>query len=63
MSSHLRQLLPSLQEPQVKLMFFCGVSQGRFRNSRRDVSIVGMDRQPWEGVMSSPSLEVCTEEG
>ena len=47
----------------MKVIFSCGVSQGRFRNNRRDVSATRMDGQPWGGVMSSPSLEMCTEEG
>ena len=47
----------------MKVIFSCGVSQGRFRNNRRDVSTARMDGQPWGGVMNSPSLEVCTEEG
>ena len=47
----------------MKVIFSCGVSQGRFRNNRRDVSTARMDGQPWGRVMSSPSLEVCTEEG
>ena len=47
----------------MKVIFSCGVSQGRFRNNRRDVSTARVGGQPWGGTMSSPSLEVRTEEG